>query len=134
MAGARCWGRHWKDRHEETTMNKLIGIGAIGLVGFALGLSSNAARAHDEAAYFVLGTVVGSVLTQHGHRHAPVLRQYPVHYYPSHYYPSYPAPRHVVVYHGGHRYAPPPQHYYWRGDHKHRGHKHRGHDRHRRGR
>lgn len=75
-------------------MNKLL---AVGILGLALGLAGNQAKAHDEAAYFVLGTIVGTALNGHHARHAPVVHYVPSRHYPVRYHAYYPPPREVVV-------------------------------------
>lgn len=115
-------------------MNKLL---AVGILGLALGLAGNQARAHDEAAYFVLGTIVGSALNGHHARYASSVHYVPARYYPAPTYGYYSQPRHVVIHKHDYR-----QRYYrpGRADHRwqaHRGHRydsHRGKNRHRRGR
>lgn len=69
---------------------------AIGTVGFALALAHDSARAHDEAAYFVLGAIVGSSMSRHSTTYAPVVHPVPVTYAPAYRYSYYP-PRPTVI-------------------------------------
>jgi len=111
-------------------MKKILAIGSLGL---ALVLAHGPARAHDEAAYFVLGAIVGSTLTRSSVHYAPVVYSAPVRYVPAYRHVYYP-PRQVMVV--DHRYySPAPRHRY-RVDARHR-HPHGGppgHRRHYRGR
>lgn len=107
---------------------------AVATIGVALSLGSTTARAHDEAAYFVLGTLVGATLTTHSSRHAHVVAHYPAPRY------VYAAPaRHVVVYQprpyrARHYYAVPPPRDHWKAHHGHRHHGPPGQRRYHRGR
>jgi hypothetical protein len=79
-------------------MKKYLLIGAIGV---ALAFSAKPAEAHDELGYFVLGTIVGTVLARDA---APVV----------HYAPAYPAPvRYAPVYHSRVYRAPQVRHVYY---------------------
>jgi hypothetical protein len=88
-------------------MKKYLAIGAVGL---ALALAHNPARAHDEAAYFVLGTIVGSALTRHSTHYAPVAYPVAVTYVPAYRHVYYP-PRPVIVVERRH-YVPAPSYRY----------------------
>jgi hypothetical protein len=69
----------------------------IGTIGLSLAFAVRPAQAHDELAYFMLGTIVGSVLARDS---VPVVYHAPV----------YPAPvRYVPVYAPPAYYAPPPR-------------------------
>lgn len=73
----------------------------IGTIGLALAFSARPAEAHDELGYFVLGTMVGSLLTRDS---APVV----------HYVPSYPVPvRYAPVYHAPVYHAPHVRHVHY---------------------
>lgn len=98
-------------------MNKLL---AVGILGLALGLAGNQAKAHDEAAYFVLGTIVGNALNGHHVRHAPVVHYVPSRHYPVHYRSYYPPPRKVVVYRDDYRGHDYRRHGYRAGKAEHR--------------
>jgi hypothetical protein len=79
-------------------MKKYLLTGAIGL---ALAFSVKTAEAHDELGYFVLGTIVGSVLARDA---VPV----------AHYAPAYPARvRYAPVYHAPVYYAPRVRHVHY---------------------
>lgn len=93
----------------------------IGTLGLSLSLAGHAARAHDEAAYFVLGTVVGSALTRHSAYHAPVGYTAPVVYVPAYRHAHHGRP--TVVVHQRY-YAPAPR-YRHRVETRH-GHPHGG--------
>jgi hypothetical protein len=88
----------------------------LGVASLSLALAYAPAQAHDEATYFVLGTIVGSALTRHAAPaprvayYAPVPQVvYPVqvHYAPVRHVAYYPPPVVVVERY----YAPPPRYY-----------------------
>lgn len=125
-------------------MNKLL---AIGILGSALALAGNRAEAHDEGAYFVLGTIVGSVLNSHSVRHAPTIHYAPAPHYAARTHVYYPPPRKVVVHkhhyrerhyrehhYREHRYRPGKGEPRWKARQEYRHDSHRGKHRSRGGR
>jgi hypothetical protein len=107
------------DWNQESAMKKYL---AIGTVGLALALAHNPARAHDEVAYFVLGTIVGSAWTRHSTYYAPVVHPVPVTYLPAYHYAYYPPRPTVIV---ERRYYAPAPYYRYHAVGRH-GHPHGG--------